>query len=160
MSHYCKACCHMLAEGRFTDAGRKSHICKKCYKLPHPQRELMRATDDLSTLVTQKNLSATNIARLKVLAQFPDETVRTRASVLLQVALVHPHQSKRLPYLHDKIPALYEAYVKAFGIETDPEAATPGACVDSVGTDTGVESPDSNAAHPDVKAAPQITREL
>lgn len=160
MSHYCKACCRMLDDGRFTDTGRRSHICKKCHKLPGSQRELMRATDDLATMVNQKNLSATNIARLKVLAKFPDETVRTKAAALLQVALVHPHLSKRLPYLLEKRPDLHEAYVKAFGINVEPETVAPGEPVASAGTDVAAESPEPPApatAHPEGSLASPVT---
>lgn len=125
MNRYCKACCQVLPDERFSNEGRKAHLCKKCSRLPPSQREAARALDDLSGFVRQKNLSAANITRLKVLAKSEDETVRTRAAVLLEVARVHPHESKRLAYLREKLPDLHDRYVQAFGLTPEPEPPPP-----------------------------------
>ena len=155
MAHYCKSCCRTLPNDNFTSAGHRAHICKKCNKLPRETRETARARDDLHGLVRQKNLSGVNIARLKVLAQFDDETIRKQAAVLLRVALVHPHLAKRLPYLQEKQPELYQAYVEAFALEPTCAETPSHSVAPQQGEVETPQPPSSDAIQPPPGDAPQ-----
>lgn len=107
----------MYPDARFTAQGLRARICKACNKLPKEKQEHLEVTDELKGLVAQANLSAKNIARLKVLAKGTDATLRTRAQVLLEVALVHPQRSKRIRWLREKNPVLLDAFAAAFEID-------------------------------------------
>lgn len=125
----------MLADKRFSASGRRAHICKACEKLPGDQRAQRQALDELADLVKQSNLSATNIMRLRVLAKSKDEALRAQAQVLLEVGLVHPHRSRRVEWLRDKMPDLLAAFTAAFPThvaENDEDAlfAVPDAAED------------------------------
>lgn len=128
MVHYCRVCCRKRPNERFSASGLKARVCKECQKLPRERREYLEAVDELNGLVAQANLSARNVARLKVLSKSSDETIRTRAQVLLEVAGVHPHKSKRVTYLREKRPELCDAYLAAFPPEppTLKEPASDG----------------------------------
>jgi hypothetical protein len=122
MTHYCRVCCKRRPDNRFTAAGRKARVCKDCAKLPKEQRDFLEADDDLKGLVAQSNLSAANVTRLKVLVKSTHASVRERAQVLLEVARLHPHRSKRDEYLREKQPALWEAFQAAFAVSAEAEA--------------------------------------
>lgn len=128
MRSYCKVCCRNLPRAQFSGEGLASHVCRKCQRLSPAEQSRRQALDELAGFVRQKNLSVQNRRRLAVLAKSANEVVSQQARVLLEVAKAHPHLSKRLPYLREKQPALYSAYLEAFGDtvadETDVTAVT------------------------------------
>lgn len=127
MTHYCKVCCRKLSLDRFTSAGRRARVCKTCQKLPASEQHRRQSLDELEGFVRQKNLSATNIARLRVLCGSSEAEVVEKALVLLEVARVHPHLSKRVEWLEANQPALRERYEQAFGGVAPAEEAAPEA---------------------------------
>lgn len=145
MRSYCKVCCRNLPRAQFSGTGLTSQVCRKCQRLSPAEQQRRQALDELAGFARQKNLSAQNRRRLEVLVKSANETVSGQARVLLEVALVHPHLSKRISYLREKHPALHDAYVEAFGGATGDGPArevgsaahlsAPSAC-----TETGEEA--------------------
>lgn len=125
MRSYCKVCCRNLPRAQFSGPGLASHICKKCQRLSPAEQHRRQALDEIDGFIRQKNLSTTNRRRLEVLVKSPDETVSAQARLVLEVALIHPHQSKRLPYLLAHRPDLHEAWVSAFGDAAEQAPDTP-----------------------------------
>lgn len=106
MGHYCWMCGRTRANERFSGGGHKRHLCKDCARKPRAERQRARALQDLSRFLHQKNISAKNIARLKSVSRSPDEDVRHRAELILQVAQVKPHKRKRNAFLARHHPEL------------------------------------------------------
>ena len=123
MTTYCKVCCRNHPPERFSLEGRRIHVCKSCMKLPREQRELRELTDEMSGYLAQANISAKNLTRLRVLSKSPHATVRAQAAALLEAARLHPHRSKRMPYLQEKAPEVYAALVEAFGMDASAPVA-------------------------------------
>ena len=99
MGHWCKICDRMLPNEKFSGKGHKSHICKKCARLPKEKREAIMQVDEIFGYLKQSNISQKNLIRLKKLCSSSNKKVAELASVVLEVGRVKPHKRGRLKYL-------------------------------------------------------------
>ena len=111
MGHYCWVCDRSRPNEKFSGKGHKQHMCKDCARLPRAERDRAQALLEIEGLLNQSNISATNISRLKTLTRFPDQEVRERAELLLEVARVKSHKRKRRSYLARHRPDLLDRLV-------------------------------------------------
>lgn len=114
VGHYCWMCGRMRPNEAFSGRGRIRHLCKRCSRRPREERESIRAMMDMEGFLEQKNISAKNIARLRDLCESPDEDVRRRAEIILEVALIKPHRRKRRRYLYENRPDIFARLVEEY----------------------------------------------
>ena len=99
MGHYCRICGRVRANERFSGRGHRDHICKDCQRMPREKRQRIEQLDELYGFLDQSNISNRNIERLTTLTQATDLEVRELASLLLEIARVHPRKRRRLKFL-------------------------------------------------------------
>lgn len=108
MGHYCWVCGRTRANEKFSGKGHARHTCKDCARLPKEQRDQVQSLMDIAGFLHQSNISAGNIARLKSLCGSPNEEVRRKAALVLEVAQVKPGKRRRWGLLARSNPALLE----------------------------------------------------
>ena len=64
-------------------------------RLPREERDRVQALLEIEGFLEQQNILAKNIARLRMLARSPDEEVRQKAGLALEVAHLAPRKRKR-----------------------------------------------------------------
>jgi hypothetical protein len=106
LGHYCWVCGRSRPNEQFSGKGHARHVCKKCARLPQADRDRVQALLDIEGFLNQRNISAGNIERLRDLAASPNEEVRRKAAVVLEVALTHPRKRRRYGYLARNNPSL------------------------------------------------------
>ena len=106
MGYYCWVCGRVGANEKFSGKGHNQHICKTCMRKPREEREQVRALLDIEGFLNQRNISAKNISRPKSLCKSPDQGVREKAELVLEVARLKPHKRKRVGYLARRKPEL------------------------------------------------------
>jgi hypothetical protein len=99
MGHYCRICGRVRANERFSGRGHRDHICKDCQRMPHEKRQRIEQLDELYGFLDQSNISNRNIERLATLTQATHQEVPELASLLLEIARVHPRKRRRLKFL-------------------------------------------------------------
>lgn len=99
MAHYCKICRNNLPNEKFTGKGHKTHICKKCNKVPKDERNDIMAEEEITGIIFQKNISEKNILKLKKISASNNKLLKELAKFVLEIALVHPHKKNRIKYL-------------------------------------------------------------
>jgi hypothetical protein len=67
--------------------------------MPREKRDCIERLDEVRGFLDQSNLSARNIGRLKTLVSHTDSEVQSLASLVLEVALVHPYKRRRWRHL-------------------------------------------------------------
>ena len=95
LGHYCWVCGRTRANERFSGRGHARHICRDCQRLPREERDRVRSLLEIEGFLEQQNISAKNVARLKTLARSPDEEVRRKAGLVLEVGHLAPGKRKR-----------------------------------------------------------------
>ena len=67
--------------------------------MPREERQRIEQLDELYGFLDQSNISNRNIERLATLTQATNLKVRELASLLLEIARVHPRKRRRLKFL-------------------------------------------------------------
>ena len=99
MGHYCRICGRVRANERFSGRGHRDHVCQDCQRMPREKRQRIEQLDELYGFLDQSNISNRNIERLTTLTQATDLEVRELASLLLEIARVHPRKRRGLKFL-------------------------------------------------------------
>jgi len=84
---------------QFSGKGHAAHVCKICARKPKVERQAIEQKDDIFGYLRQSNISAKNLARLRVLAASPNPEIAKLAGIVLAVAEVKPHKRGRLRVL-------------------------------------------------------------
>ena len=108
LGHHCWVCGRTRANEKFSGKGHARHTCKDCARLPKEQRDLAQSLMDIAGFLHQSNISAGNVVRLKRLCGSPNEEVRRKAALVLEVAQVKPGKRQRWGLLARGNPALLE----------------------------------------------------
>jgi hypothetical protein len=74
-------------------------VCRSCASLPKEEREAIEQQDEIFGFLGQSNISAKNMARLRVLSSSSNAETAKLAQVALEVALVKPHKRRRIKFL-------------------------------------------------------------
>ena len=85
--------------------------------MPREERQRIEQLDELHGFLNQSNISGKNIARLKTLTQETDTEVRELASLVLEIALVHPRKRRRWKFLARQRRDLFKRMKAIFGQE-------------------------------------------
>jgi len=85
--------------------------------MPREKRERIEIMDELWDFLDQSNISAKNIGRLKNLVAHPDLEVQRLATLVLDVALVHPYKRRRWRHLAARHRDLFHHAVALLGPE-------------------------------------------
>ena len=83
--------------------------------MPREKRDRIERLDELWDFLDQSNISAKNIARLKTLVTHPDVEVQKLATLVLDVALVHPFKRRRWRPLAARHRDLFDQAVAVLG---------------------------------------------
>jgi hypothetical protein len=102
MGHYCWVCDRSRPNEKFSGKGHRVQICKDCMQLPREVRKHLREVDEVVGFLSQSNISARNLERLKILAESEEEEVAGLAKVVAEVAKAHPRKRRRLKFLATK----------------------------------------------------------
>src|ERR1700722_20306739 len=117
MGKFCRICGQSRPNESFSGKGHRQCICNKCQKRPKEEIALIETKDELLHYWEQSNISALNIARLKMLTQFPNEDIQKLAHLTLTVAAVKPHKRRRMKWLKQNKRDLYLRVRDYFGEE-------------------------------------------
>lgn len=99
MGHYCRICGLYRANEKFSGKGHRTHICKDCSRLPVEERRFIEEEDEIRSFLGQSNISAKNLARLKVLAASPNSEIARFGKLVLEIGRAHPQKRGRLRFL-------------------------------------------------------------
>ena len=83
--------------------------------MPREKRDRIEHLDELWGFLDQRNISAKNIARLKSLVAQPEPEVQRLATLVLDVALVHPFKRRRWRHLAARHRDLFHRAVTMLG---------------------------------------------
>jgi len=81
------------------------------------KRHCIQRLDELWDFLDQSNISAKNIQRLRTLVAHPDAEVQGMATLVLDVALVHPHKRRRWRHLAARHREMFDRAVTLLGPE-------------------------------------------
>ena len=129
LGHHCWVCGRTRANEKFSGKGHARHICRDCQRLPREERDKVRSLLEIEGFLEQQNISAKNVARLKRLARSPDEEVRRKAGLVLEVSHLAPGKRRRHSTLAKRQPDLLSRLVEQgliFGYPAGPAGATAG----------------------------------
>ena len=99
MGHYCRICGRERANEKFSGKGHRIHVCKDCMRLPKEERLAIEEEQEIWGYLSQSNISARNLSRLKKLAASPNEEIAGMARLVLEIGRVHPQKRNRLRFL-------------------------------------------------------------
>jgi len=85
--------------------------------MPREKRDRIERLDELRGFLDQRNISAKNIGRLKAFVGHADPEVQELATVVLDVALVHPYKRRRWRHLAARHRDLFHRAVAVLGPE-------------------------------------------
>jgi len=102
MGHYCRICGRERPNEQFSGKGHKTHVCKRCQAMPKSRRRAIEDKDDIFGFLKQAHISEKNVARLKQMAKSDNPQVASLAVIVLEVARVKPHKTRRLKFLAQK----------------------------------------------------------
>ena len=117
MGHFCRICGRTKANERFSGRGHRDHICKDCQQMPREKRDRIEVLDELWDFLDQSSISTKNIGRLQNLVAHPDLEVQRLATMVLDVALVHPYKRRRWRHLAARHTELFHRAVALLGLE-------------------------------------------
>jgi len=83
--------------------------------MPREKREHLEHLGELRDFLDQSNISAKNLERLKTLASHSDPEVQRLATLVLEVARVHPHKRRRWRHLAARQRDLFHRAVSVLG---------------------------------------------
>ena len=83
--------------------------------MPREKRDRIEHLDELTDFLNQSNISARNIQRLKTLAAHPDSEVQRLATLVLDVARVHPYKRRRWRHLAARHRDLFHRALAVLG---------------------------------------------
>jgi len=106
MGRYCRICGRERPNERFSGKGRKIQVCKHCRAKPKNERQAIEDKDDIFGFLEQSHISEKNVARLERMAKSDNPHVASLAAIVLEVARVKPHKTRRLKFLAQKHPDL------------------------------------------------------
>ena len=109
MPHYCRICQRSRSNESFSGKGHRTHVCRKCQKLPKEQREAIEVRDELSNYLSQSHISDKNLQRLGQMELHPVPKLAALAQLLRKVAMATPFKRKRLRKLAADYPELLTA---------------------------------------------------
>jgi hypothetical protein len=104
MGHYCRICGRERPNEHFRGNRHKIQVCKHCW--PKSERQAIEDKDDIFGFLEQSHISEKNAARLERMAMSDNPQVATLAAIVLDVARVTPHKTRRLKFLAQKHPEL------------------------------------------------------
>ncbi len=108
MGRYCWMCGRVRPNEKFSGGGHRRHICRQCATRPREERERIQALRDTVGYLSQRNISAKNMAHLQQLCESPDDEVRQTAALVLEVGRVKPGRRGRTRWLARHRPDLLE----------------------------------------------------
>ena len=97
--HYCRICGSIRPNEAFSGKGHRTHVCKKCARLPEEEREEIECKDEIFNYLRQSHISDRNVSRLRKLAISSNEQIAELAGIVLEIAEVVPHKKRRLKEL-------------------------------------------------------------
>ena len=97
--HYCRICGSIRPNEAFSGKGHRTHVCRKCARLPEEEREDIEYKDEIFNYLHQSHISDKNVSRLRKLAVSSNEQIAELAGIVLEVAEVVPHKKRRLKKL-------------------------------------------------------------
>jgi hypothetical protein len=106
--HYCRICDCIRPNEQFSAKGHKTHVCKKCSRMPKAEREAIEQTDEIFGYMRQRRISEKNVARLTELMASTDSHVAELALIVHEVACLRPHKRNRYKGLRRLRPALMD----------------------------------------------------
>lgn len=115
MGRYCRICGRVQPNENFSGHGHKICICKKCQKKPKEELDFIRLKEELLGYWDQSNISKLNMKRLDQLKHFPSEEIQKLAHITFEVASVKPHKRKRMSWLRENRPELFNRVKAHFG---------------------------------------------
>jgi len=83
--------------------------------MPREKRDRIEHLDELTDFLNQSNISARNIQRLKTLAAHPDSEIQRLATLVLDVARVHPFKRRRWRHLAARHRDLFHRALAVLG---------------------------------------------
>jgi ribosome-binding protein aMBF1 (putative translation factor) len=99
VGHYCRICGRERANEKFSGKGHQIHVCKDCMRLPKEERQAIEEEQEIWDYLSQSNISAKNLSRLKKLAASPNEEIAGMARLVLEIGRVHPQKRNRVRFL-------------------------------------------------------------
>lgn len=106
MGHYCRICGRERPNEQFSGKGHKMHVCKRCQARPKSERQAIEDKDNIFALLDQSHISEKNVAHLERMAKSDNSQLASLAAIVLDVARVKPHKTRRLKFLAQKHPEL------------------------------------------------------
>lgn len=106
MAHYCRICGAYKPNEQFSGRGHRTHVCKKCARLPKFEREAIEQQAEIANFMDQSHISKKNVARLCVLTASENPETATLAKLVLEVAKIKPYKRRRLKLLAQSYPEL------------------------------------------------------
>lgn len=97
--HYCRICSNRKPNEAFSGKGHRTHVCKKCARLPKEKQEEIKCKDEILNYLHQSHISDKNVSRLRKLVVSPNEQISELAGIVLEVAEINPYKKKRLKEL-------------------------------------------------------------
>lgn len=108
MGHYCRICHRQRANEQFSGKGHRIHVCKRCKAMPKSERKAIENMDDIFRFMQQSHISEKNVVRLEQMVKSENPQVARLAAIVLEVARVKPYKTRRLKFLAQKHPELFE----------------------------------------------------
>ena len=99
----------------FSGRGHRDHVCKVCHRMPRAKRDRIERLDEVWDFLRQSHISAKNIKRLTTLVAHPDSEVQRLATLVLDVARVHPYKRRRWRHLAARHRDLFHCAVAVLG---------------------------------------------
>lgn len=95
MGRLCDICGVERSHEAFGGRGVRSHVCNRCMKMPKQERQVILAEMELSALLGQGNISERNIARIRQVAQHPNQQIAALGIGMLNAVLAAPPIKRR-----------------------------------------------------------------
>ena len=99
MGHYCRICGQNRPNEQFSGSGHKTHICKKCAKLPRDEIQNIEMEQEICNYLNQSAISLKNLERLKTLTNSSNVKIANMAALVLEIGQLYPHKKKRFARL-------------------------------------------------------------
>ena len=99
MGHYCRICGRERANEKFSGKGHRIHVCKDCMRLPKGEKQAIEEEQEIWGYLSQSNISAKNLSRLKKLAASSNEEIANMARLVLEIERMHPQKRNRIRFL-------------------------------------------------------------
>ena len=104
--HFCRICGSHKPSEAFSGKGHRSHVCKRCSKLPKEERDAAEHEDEIYGYLNQSHISKKNMSRLVKLADSPNTEIAGLARLALEIGQIKPHKKSRLKVLQRERPDL------------------------------------------------------